>query len=92
MDNITNIIEQIKYDYNLSVYDGLHGNCLIFANLLKELVGGEIIYIPNEFHFVLRNKGKLYDIRGNVTNLYIDEHLAEYEDIPTKILNQFLRS
>lgn len=52
----------------------LCGQCYWFAFMLqgrfKEL---DIVYEPVECHFLAQGHGRLYDIRGDVTELYMDE-------------------
>ena len=51
-----------------------NGYCYYFAIILMErfslLPDKEILYDPIEGHFVTRIGDQLYDIRGNVTNLF----------------------
>ena len=67
---IEDYISKILIDTNKTAYYYLNGGCYIFASKLKQLLGGDILYLVNEYHFVLRLNNKLYDASGNVTNTY----------------------
>jgi len=63
----------------------LHGCCYWFAHilenqfLLKQKEKPKIKYEPVEGHFITRIRGRLYDIRGDVTELYEDKNLYDME-------------
>lgn len=66
-----------------------NGFCYYFAVILKEkFPRGEIIYLPVQNHFVFSYGTQyLYDIRGNVTDLYFNSQLEiwnNYNDLPHK--------
>ena len=49
----------------------LNGFCYWFAYMLAgRFVGAEIYYEPIDGHFITEIDGRLYDIRGDVTDLY----------------------
>lgn len=60
------------------------GMCYYFAIILQERFGGEILYDKVENHFVTLIKGKLYDITGNVTNMYVVNGNLDLDMLLTK--------
>lgn len=45
--------------------------CYWFARILQErFPEGEILFLPEEHHFVVQIEDRLWDIRGNVTNRF----------------------
>ena len=48
------------------------GFCYYFALILKERFDGEIVYIKEFDHFVLKKDEFLFDITGNVSKKYKD--------------------
>lgn len=66
LGNIDFILKSTNRDINYYI----NGGCYIFASKLKQLVGGDILYLVNEYHFVLKLDNKLYDASGNVTSKY----------------------
>ena len=86
--SIDEIIEESKLKHPSYIY--LHGECLVFAKKLKEKLGeGEIKYLPLFNHFVLKVNGKIYDIRGNVTNIYKNENIKSLKDVPSSIISKY---
>ena len=73
---IAEIIAETKKDKDFF----LNGGCLIFANILRGKVGGQLRWLVNENHAVVYHNKKLYDCTGNVTNKYKD---SEYWDEET---------
>lgn len=65
-DIINNLVKSTKKTRHFY----LNGGCYVFGKLLQEIVGGDLIYLVSEYHFVLRLNNKLYDASGNVTNKY----------------------
>lgn len=48
------------------------GMCYWFAYMLSgRFLGAEIVYEPIEGHFLTQLNGRLYDIRGDVTDQYL---------------------
>ena len=64
------IINNLVYKLNKPIPFFLNGGCLIFAKELQNIVGGEILYLKEEAHVVLKLNNKLFDASGNVTNIY----------------------
>lgn len=62
------------------LYYYLNGGCYIFANKLKNKIGGEIKYLLDEYHFILKKDDKLYDASGNVTQKYKNSRIITEED------------
>ncbi len=76
-----NLNEVEKFIKKLKVYE--HGQvldhtfrkgfCYWFAYILEgRFPGAQIVYEPVEGHFLTEIDGRLYDIRGDVTELYSD--------------------
>lgn len=63
----------------------LHGCCYWFAFILKERFGSEypveILHEPVEGHFVSRIGGRLYDVRGDVTDIYVGRTFEPLDDL-----------
>ena len=70
----------------------LNGRCLGFALLLQEKFGGQIMYMPDEYHFILSHEGKLYDVRGNVTSYFADKRKINISEVPEKIMKQYAKT
>lgn len=47
------------------------GNCGNFAQALQLAFGGEVVYIGLYHHYCLLLDGKLYDINGDVSAMYL---------------------
>ena len=70
-DIIIKFISKFKsYNPEAVEYIFTNGFCYYFSIILQERFGGEILYDQIEGHFLLLYKDNLYDIKGNVTNLY----------------------
>lgn len=74
---IETLIIELRED-KLNYY--LNGGCYIFANKLKGKIGGEIKYLLDEYHFILKKDDKLYDAFGNVTKKYRNSRIISEED------------
>lgn len=57
----------------------LNGCCYWFAFILHTRFGGKIAYEPIEGHFVTEINGRLYDVRGDITDSYKDKPLLDWE-------------
>lgn len=64
----------------------LHGCCYWFAWMLSERFGFSIVYEPVEGHFmafympnIMDTYGKMYDVRGDVTELYRGHTIYDME-------------
>lgn len=79
---ILNIITNINNtsDMTKPIHYYLNGGCYIFAKKLKEMVGGNIVYLTLEHHFILMYNGKMYDTTGNVTNKYKNSRYITEEE------------
>ena len=78
---IEEIIRNIKKQTGKSQYYYLNGGCYKFAKMLQDSIGGEIIYLVNEAHCVLKLNGKLYDVTGNVTVKYVGSRSISEEEL-----------
>lgn len=56
----------------------MSGCCFWFATILSIRFGGETIYSPIENHFVQKINDRLYDVRGDVTDLYNGQPLYSW--------------
>lgn len=57
------------------------GLCYWFAFILQERFGGNMMYEPIENHFVQDIGGRLYDVRGDVTDQYSTGRLMFWADM-----------
>ena len=65
----------------------LNGGCYIFAKKLQSIIGGDLYYLVDEYHFILRYSNKYYDVTGNVTSRYKNcKMLTEIEFLSRKKL------
>lgn len=48
----------------------LKGYCYYFGVILKDRFGGQLLYDEKDGHFVTKINRYLYDIRGDVTEIY----------------------
>jgi len=58
----------------------MNGYCYYFSVILQERFGGEIVYETIDCHFMLLYRDKLYDIRGDVTELYDMKNISYKEE------------
>ena len=85
MENtVLNFINRFKCLHQKQIEESfLYGNCWYFSVILSSrFVSSVIMYEPIENHFLILIDDNLYDIRGNVTELYnIDKLIVwnEYE-------------
>ena len=83
------IINQIIMNTKKSVKYYLNGGCYVFAKEMKAVLGGNILYLLDDFHFVLNIGKKLYDASGNVTKKYKNSrHISEEEFLKRKRLGK----
>ena len=59
-----------------------NGCCYWFANILCERFSGEIMYDPIENHFVAGLNDRLFDITGDVTDVYNVVKWSEFTGDP----------
>ncbi len=63
----------------------LHGCCYWFARILRERFSWEccveLVHEPIEGHFLARINGRLYDVRGDVTDMYVKRTLEKLSDV-----------
>lgn len=61
-----------------------NGQCYWFSTILNERFRGDIMYLPVSNHFVFRpfRRVSLFDIEGDVTDLYSDEPIYRWEEYP----------
>lgn len=63
----------------------LHGCCYWFAEILEQRffvdAKAAIKYEPVEGHFMTEIDGRLYDIRGDVTDMYGDKELYDLDEM-----------
>lgn len=72
----------------------LHGCCYWFAKILDErfiLADPKIMHEPVEGHFVTDIGGRLYDVRGDVTDMYKDKPLDNMYDMHKTDFKQYMR-
>lgn len=61
----------------------LSGCCYWFAHILTyRFLDGEIVLALAENHFMARIWDRLYDVRGDVTDLYPDTDIIPWVDMP----------
>lgn len=61
----------------------LTGCCYWFAFILQERFGGQMLYYPAPGHFVQEIGGCLYDVTGDVTQAFANEHPPViWKDVP----------
>lgn len=91
-NNMDIIIKRIICDTNKSVSYYLNGGCYVFAKALKSIIGGDILYLINDYHFVVKIENKLYDASGNVTKKYQSNKYLEEKDFfrRTKLVKEFI--
>lgn len=70
MSDVDKVIQRIKQSSNKTTHYYLNGGCYKFAKILQYYIGGDIMYLLQEEHCVLKVGDKLYDATGNVTNKY----------------------
>ena len=70
--------------YSRPVFEYTHGKCYEFAKELRSRLGGEIVYLVNIEHALLKINNKLYDVTGNVSKVYIGEKEITEEDMLKK--------
>lgn len=94
MKEITDFIRHFQGSENVF----LHGCCYWFARILEEEFSykyhTQILHAPIEGHFVTRiwhpnSPARLYDIRGDVTELYADTPLDSIDDLRRYDLTHF---
>ena len=78
-DNVSHWIRKFKKYNQLGVLEDtfLNGYCYWFAHMIQSVFAGEILYEPVECHFICKIKDRFYDIRGDVTEQYIDKELYD---------------
>ena len=72
VDTVEDFIKQFRqYGEDEVVATFTQGMCYWFAYILcGRFPGMEIVYEPIEGHFMAQAQGRLFDIRGDVTDLY----------------------
>lgn len=83
MNMIENFINKFKSLHPTEAEDlFLYGDCYYFAIILKERFPNAIIkYLIIDNHFITEIDGRLYDIRGDVTNLVDTRQLINWRDM-----------
>lgn len=69
IDNRREVLDFIR-NFSSAEDTFLYGCCFWFTAILSERFGGETLYNPVENHFVQRIHNTIYDVRGDVTELY----------------------
>lgn len=73
----------------------LHGCCYWFAHILQRRFAMElrphILYEPVEGHFVTSIGGRLYDVRGDVTDLYTGHTLEDTWQMQGEDFKRYMR-
>ena len=86
------IISDLASRLNNSVTYFLHGGCYIFAKQLRDTIGGDLFYLLDDYHFVVKVDDKFYDASGNVTKKYRDSRMiTESEFLKRSKLNNQIR-
>jgi len=81
-----NAIEKFIKDFKIFEKDEVlentfrNGYCYYFSVILNERFGGEIVYETIDCHFLFLYHGRLYDIRGDVTDLYNFNNISYKEE------------
>ena len=91
MQDIIDTIQTIISSNEKTKQQYLNGDCLVFAEKLKKLCDGIILYLPEYKHFILLKNKKYYDASGNVTNQYKNSKTIQIDVLPDKILNMYRR-
>lgn len=81
---IINFIRHFQYPDTIDVFT--RDMCYWFAAILRDRFGGEIFYTQASGHFVCRIAERLYDVTGDVTELYEGKLISwdaiyEYDDL-----------
>lgn len=83
MNEVEKFIHKFKYLNPPAAEDlFLYGDCYYFAIILKERFKDSITkYLTIDNHFVTEINGKLYDIRGDVTDIINISQLINWDDM-----------
>lgn len=83
MNKIENFINKFKHVYPEAAEDlFLYGDCYYFAVILKERFSNAIIkYLIIDNHFITEIDGRLYDIRGDITDIVDNNQLIAWKDM-----------
>lgn len=83
MNKIENFINKFKHIYPEDAeYLFLYGDCYYFAVILKERFSNAIIkYLIIDNHFITEIDGRLYDIRGDITDIVDNNQLIAWKDM-----------
>ena len=83
MNTVEKFINKFKY-LNPSAAEDLflYGDCYYFAIILKERFPEAIIkYMVIKNHFIADIDGRLYDIRGDITDIINEDYIIEWSDM-----------
>lgn len=80
---IIDFIEKFKFKHREELeYVFLNGNCYFFALILCErFKNAKVKLMQIENHFVTEIEGRLYDIRGDVTEICSVPDLIDFDDL-----------
>ena len=80
---IINYIEKIKKDSSHTNPEKyyLNGGCYIFAKNLNEYISGEILYLTEYEHFIVKYKKMYFDVTGNVTKKYSNSKSIKEDEV-----------
>mgnify|MGYP006379771933 CR=1 FL=1 len=59
----------------------LYGNCYWFAFILQNRFNGTILYDEIDNHYLCEINGRIYDVRGEVTDFYSNVNLINWNDM-----------
>lgn len=83
MNIVEKFINKFKFLHPIAAEDlFLYGDCYYFAIILKERFPDAIIkYLVIDNHFVAEIDGRLYDIRGDITDIVDMSQLISWSDM-----------
>lgn len=91
MPNIDKFIDNFKSSHPEEITDTfLNYNCYWFAQILEQLFDAEVLYDEDTTHFVALYNNQLYDIRGDVTELYSIENLVYIDEDCTDVYRDLI--
>lgn len=83
MNIVENFINKFKHIHPSIIEDlFLYGDCYYFAIILKERFSDAIIkYLVIDNHFVTEINGRIYDIRGDITNIINANQMIDWDNM-----------
>ena len=83
MNIVENFINKFKHLHSTEAEDlFLYGDCYYFAIIIKERFPNAVIkYLIIDNHFITEINGRLYDIRGDITDIIDNSQLITWSDM-----------